>query len=418
MATTVGNDLKQAPGAATPGPPADGTGHPEQARRGRHASAPSRRSTTWIVAAIALPRVATAFVTSALTERSAAVGTAGPSVRGPASGLLNWDAAHYLSIAQYGYRSILDSPFLPGQPLTAHALALVVGFPNAMIAVSWIAFVFAVWGIIDVASRLSTRRGAIAAAVLFAWNPVSIFLVSGYAESLYIALTVWSLRFCLERRWLLAALLAGAASSVVPQGAIAGVLVFVGILISEQGTRRFLKAIGYGVISEFGLIAYLIYSRLRFGNFIAFETTLSTYWHDRLTYPFHSIVFDIQNVLPNYNAHTMLTTGTVIVLDIIAPIAAVGVLVVALWKWTRDKAWTLPTLSYILGAALSVCFIDGWGDGEARFITALVTVWLVAAVILERILRRHVGWVVGIVIVSAAIAVYLDALYNDVYWII
>ena len=224
MASTLGNEfvsLEAPPGERRGSVPCHG--------------AVRRRSTLVVVAWITAPRLAVAFVLSALTERTAAAGTAGPAVRGVASGLLNWDGAHYLSIAEHGYVAVFDTPFFPLQPLLARPLAELVGYPNAVVAISWIALGFAVWGIFDLAGRLTTRRGAIAAALLFAWNPVSVFLVAGYAESLFVALTVWSLRFCLERRWVVAAVLAGAASAAEPQGACSGVIVVVGVLLAEPG---------------------------------------------------------------------------------------------------------------------------------------------------------------------------------------
>ncbi|HEY6474718.1 MAG TPA: hypothetical protein VIY26_17615, partial [Acidimicrobiales bacterium] len=85
-------------------------------------------------------------------------------------------------------------------------------------------------------------------------------------------------------------------------------------------------------------------------------------------------------------------------------------------KWVRDRRWTLPALAFIFGAALSLSVMDAWGEGEARFLTALVTVWLVAAVIFERMLRRRVVWTVAVLALSAAVAIYVEVLFHMVYW--
>ncbi|HEY6474336.1 MAG TPA: mannosyltransferase family protein, partial [Acidimicrobiales bacterium] len=293
MATTTEDYLNPLPGTAAPTSATTAPAPPEPPEESPSADG-SQRSNVWVVTWITLSRLGIALLLSALTERAAPVGTAGSAVRGPASGFLNWDGAHYLAIAEHGYRAAFDAPFFPAQPLIAHTLGAALGYPNADIAVSWIAFAFAVWGIVDLASRFTTRRAAIAAALLFAWNPVSIFLVSGYAESLVIALSVWSLRFCLDRRWLSAALLAGVASAVIPQGAVAGVVVVCGIVLAERGVRRVLSAVCYGVIAEAGLIGYLLYSRAHFGDAFEFEKAASTLWQNHLTYPFHSVFFDVQ----------------------------------------------------------------------------------------------------------------------------
>ena len=95
----------------------------------RHAQV-RRRSTLTVVAWVTAPRVAMAFVLSAVTERTAAVGTAGPAVHGVASGLLNWDGAHYLSIAEHGYVTVFDTIFFPLQPLLARPSRSCSGFPT------------------------------------------------------------------------------------------------------------------------------------------------------------------------------------------------------------------------------------------------------------------------------------------------
>ncbi len=390
---------------------------PETQASGPAHAAP-RTSNARAIGLIVLPRLLVAFVLSALLERSAAVGTAGPDIRGPAAGLMNWDAGHYLSIAEHGYRSVVDTPFFPGQPLAAHALGVFVGFPNADIAVSWIAFAFAVWGIVDVAGRLTTRRAGIAAGLLFAWNPASVFLVAGYAQSLSIALTVWSLRYALDRRWLPAALLAGAASAVIPQSALVGVMVVIGILLAERGIRRVVLAVGYGLVAEWGLIGYLLYSRDRFGNALEFQKAGATFWGNHLTYPLHSLVADLQSLISGGSVSW--ATGSFIrTVDFLALLAAVVVLLVIVVLAAKDRRWTLPAVLYILGATVNLCVISTWGDpGEARFMSALVTVWLVAAVFCEWLLRRHVLWLATAVAFSAGLAIYIEAQYHMVYWII
>ena len=106
--------------------------------------------------AVALPRLGTAFVLSALTHRAAVNGTAGPAVRGVAAGFTNWDASYYLAIAEHGYAVIAYAPFFPLQALLIRAGASFLGFPNAAIVVTWLAFGVAVWGIAAVAARLTT----------------------------------------------------------------------------------------------------------------------------------------------------------------------------------------------------------------------------------------------------------------------
>ena len=384
----------------------------------RHAAV-RRRSTLTVVAWVTAPRLAMAFVLSAVTERTAAVGTAGPAVHGVASGLLNWDGAHYLSIAEHGYVTVFDTIFFPLQPLLARPLAALLGFPNAVIAVSWIAFGFAVWGIVDVATRLTTRRGAIAAALLFAWNPVSVFLVTGYAESLFVALTVWSLRFCLERRWVWAAVLAGAASAVEPQGACAGVVVVVGILLAERGTRRLALAVGCGLIAEAGLIGFSLFCWDRFGKPLEFQTVASDFYGQHLTYPLHAFVEDLRfSGLRGGTSQLFTTSHFIYFVDAASSLVAVGALVLGIRQCLSDRRWILPMAFLVLAAWVSLSTVDAWAASDARFVFTLVTIYLLSAVVFEALARRSMALVAAVLVPCAALAIYLEALFHMVYWVV
>jgi len=407
MASTLGNDV-----SLVDVPDATETVGDAAGRIGRHPS------TLVAVAWITIPRLAAAFALSAVATRTATVGTPGPAVHGVASGLLNWDGGHYLSIAEHGYVTVFDTPFFPLQPLLARPLAELMGFPNATIAVSWIALGFAIWGIIDLATRLTSHRGAIAAALLFAWNPVSVFLVAGYAESLFVALTVWSLRYCLDRRWVMAAILAGAASAVEPQGVCSGVVVVVGIVLAERGVRRVTLAIGCGIIAESGLIGFALYCWDRFRNPLEFQTSVSTYWHSHLTYPLHAFVEDVRLSGLTGEMRPLLTTGHFIYfVDACGAVVAIGALAIGIARWVQDLRWTLPILLLILGAGASLSTIDPWAVNDARFISVLVTVYLVSAIVFEYLARRSMALVAAVLVLSAAVAIYVETLFHMVTWI-
>ncbi len=406
MASTLGHEF-----LASKAQPRDTSAGP------RHRSV-RRRSTLTVVAWIAAPRLAAAFVLSAVTERAAPVGTAGPTVRGPASGFLNWDVAHYLALAEHGYVSYPDTNFFPLDPLLIHPVGLVLGFPNATIAVAWTAFAFAVWGILDVATRLtSSRRGAIAAALLFAWSP-SVFFVTGYADSLLVALTVWSLRFSMDRRWLPAALLAGAASGVTPQGGLAGVIVVLGILLAERGVKRVVRAIGYGLVSELGLIGFCLFCWSRFGSPIEFEKAGSTFWHDQITYPLHVTFRDLGYAGLGGGSGPLITEWHFIFfLDAAAALVAIGAAVLAVGLCLRDRRWILPTVLLVMGALLNLSVMDQWADGEIRFIGCLVGVYLVSAVVFEYLARRSLLLVAAVLVPCAALALYVEGLFHMAYWV-
>jgi hypothetical protein len=162
------------------------------------------------------------------------------------------------------------------------------------------------------------------------------------------------------------------------------------------------------------LIGYSLYSRAHFGDAFEFEKAASGLWNNHLTYPFHSVLFDVRAMEKYASPLDAFRVG--LPLDAVAPLCAIGVLVVLAVKWARDRRWTLPALAFILGAAINLSVMDAWGEGDARFFTAMVTVWLVAAVIFERMMRRRIGWVVAVLALSAAVAVYVEVCFHMVYW--
>ena len=370
------------------------------------------------VTSIVVPRLAAALALSAVATHVGGVGSPGPGVRGPASGLLNWDAGQYLSIAEHGYTTVLTTPFFPLEALLVRPTAEVLGFPNAAIAVSWLAFAFAVWGIVDVATRLTTSRGAIAAALLFAWNPVSVFFVAGYAESLFVALTVWCLRFCLDRRWVTAAMLAGAASAVEPQGVCLGLVVVVGILLAERGLRRLVLTLGCGIIGVAGLTGYALFCWKRFGDPLEFQKAISTFWGEHLTYPFHSSVQDLRLSGLTGGAGPLVTELHVTYfVDAAAALVAIGAAAIGIARSAHDRRWILPTVFLILAACLSLSTLDTWADGDARFVAALATVYLSSAVVFERLARRSPALIAAVLVPSAALAIYFERLFNMAHWL-
>jgi hypothetical protein len=386
-------------------------------RTPKHAASTPRRwtrSTAFVVISVTLTRILVGWGLSAATERSAPVGTAGPSVRGPASGLLNWDAAHYLFTAEHGYTSIYTAPWLPLQPLLTRPVAVVLGYPNATIFVSWVALGFAVWGVFELANRLTSRRGAVGAALLFAWNPVSVFLIAGYAESLFVALTAWCLIFCRDRRWVWAALLAGGASATVPQGIFAGVVVVVGIVLAERGVRRLGLAVGCGLLSEAGILAYSWFCWAHWHNALEWKDSAYIYGHSRLSIPLYNVDFEAHLI----DTHPVYTEAHfILLLNALAAILAVGALAVAIVQCFRDHRWILPTLFLALAGGLSVSTTNDWGDGIARYVSAIVTMYVVAAIFFDRLARRRY-WYIGLALLPVvAIALYVEVQFHMAHWV-
>ncbi len=129
-----------------------------------------------------------------------------------------FDTLWYIHIAQYGYDRPAAIVFFPLYPWLIRAFSAVLHPPLlAALTVSTAATFFFFWGI-QALAELDYDRGTALRAIWFAgiW-PASFILFAGYAESLVLAFSVWSIYFARGSRWPLAGLLslfAGASKAV------------------------------------------------------------------------------------------------------------------------------------------------------------------------------------------------------------
>ncbi|ADI11376.1 integral membrane protein [Streptomyces bingchenggensis BCW-1] len=141
-----------------------------------------------------------------------------------------WDAVWYSRIAEEGYGYTLRLPdgsvhsdlaFFPLLPWLERLVSALTPLDaaGAGLAVSWIASLFAAWGIFAIGDRLRGRRVGTALVVLWAVLPVGIVQSMAYSESLFTALAAWAVYALLTGRWVWAGSLAAAAGLTRPVGA-------------------------------------------------------------------------------------------------------------------------------------------------------------------------------------------------------
>lgn len=171
-----------------------------------------------------------------------------------------WDAAHYLSIATSGYH-FPQQAFFPLWPLlikfatmlglspqwASYLLTLILGFFNFVLLYS-------------LAVRLIGKIKAKWALIIFACYPATVFLHAGYSENLFLFLTLLSFLLLENKRYWLSAMMAGLSTSSRMVG-IATVLSF--WFIKIVFTKRLLMSVA-GVL---GLMAYMVYLYVNYGDF-------------------------------------------------------------------------------------------------------------------------------------------------------
>ena len=154
----------------------------------------------------------------------------GPGVR--------WDSVWFLTVARDGYGTDIAKPaFFPLYPLLARSVGgLLGGDVLGGLAVSWASMAVAFAGLWRL-TRLELGEGAARHAVwLLALFPAALFGSAVYAESLFLALSVWAVLKAREGEWVLACVLAGLAAGTRSAGIVLLVPLFL-LLVRERGWR-------------------------------------------------------------------------------------------------------------------------------------------------------------------------------------
>ena len=180
--------------------------------------------------------------------------------------------------------------------------------------------------------------------------------------------------------------------------------------------RRVLLAVGCGIVSELGLIGYLLFSWERFGNLLEFQAAVHQFWHTKVTYPFHIFVANVDQI----------RAGST----------------VSCWWTTSSCSWTPPRsarrrrggrlgdralpLGPSLGAADALLRLrraprprhhERMGGRRGPVPPVPVHRLSRGAAVLESLRAAASPWLWPSVVASAAIGLYVEGLFHMAYWV-
>lgn len=175
-----------------------------------------------------------------------------------------WDGPHYLSIAQHGYSNRALTAFFPLYPLLIRLLMFVISSPLiSALVVSWLALAVALYFYLKILAQLfrdadvSTK---IMGVLLFLFFPTGVFLAATYTESLFACLALAAIYFALNKRYLVAGLMAGLATATHPEGVFITALIGLLLLEARLNWGKVIAAVTIGISGIVGYIIYLSYS--------------------------------------------------------------------------------------------------------------------------------------------------------------
>lgn len=222
---------------------------------------------------------------------------------------LRWDTAWYLEIAAHGYTCYGSTAFMPLYP----TLIRVVSFPlvgntlAAALLISSIASLVVFYLLYQIAQALTNSTAtARAAVVTMALYPVSFFLMAGYTEALFLALTIGSYLAARRGSWLAAGVLAALAALTRLQGIVLLAPLGLELWLNHRNDLRRWQTWLSLALAPLALALYTLYIWSVRRIFPSWEP-FNSVWHLHYAWPWQGISQDISALLTHPDIGTLLT---------------------------------------------------------------------------------------------------------------
>jgi MFS family permease len=289
-----------------------------------------------------------------------------------------WDAGWYLSIASGGYAlqpgQQSNVAFFPVYPLIVRLVHDItrLPLPTTAVVVSVICFGLALvvmhkWLKLNYSDRVASTT-----LWLVALFPFGFFFALAYTEALFILLVSLVLWLTDTRRFWLAALVTAIAGATKVVGVLL-VIIVVGEYLQHHDWRHSrMQLVGIGATCGLGLLAFMAYLKLRFGDALAF-VHVQRYWPGR-TDGLHGLARSVASLVHDYpfsNPYALNLTELVLA-------AIFGALAVYCVLRVR-RSWGLFAL-----AALVIPLSTGSIISVNRYAMVLVPCFVSAAVLMEK----------------------------------
>ncbi|MGP4000299.1 hypothetical protein [Streptomyces sp. 8N706] len=303
-----------------------------------------------------------------------------------------WDSLWYARVATQGYGYEVRLPdgdihsnlaFFPLMPGLEWLISTVgpLSVPDAGLLVSWLASLFAAWGIHAIGTLLYGRRAGLVLAVLWGAYPTAFVQSMAYTETLFTALAAWSVYAVLRRRWVWAGGLAVLAGLTRPSAAavVAAIWIPAAVLLIREyrdGTRpgellrRHRRVLAGVVLAPLGWLGYVVYVAVRNGSPFAYFEVQGRWGNG----------FDGGRALAGF-VWKNLTTNLFAGLALCAALALVGWL---LWLCVRQRQ-PLPLLVYTAAMVVISLVGAGYFGSRPRLMMPAFPLLLPAAVALLRL---------------------------------
>lgn len=208
-----------------------------------------------------------------------------------------WDGEWYKSIVDGGY--IYNAAgegnvhFFPLYPILTWIVKLFIGntyLSGGLLSNACLFFSLAL--MYKFVKEKFESKTAMRAVFYLAVFPTSFFFSAVYSESLFLLLSLLVFYFIEKKQWLPSSIFASLASATRPVGMIFLPVILLAYLEDKGYSLRKIKfdALGIILIAPSGLLSFMLYQYLRFGNPFIFIEEASRVWGRQLMWPWEVIL--------------------------------------------------------------------------------------------------------------------------------
>lgn len=328
-----------------------------------------------------------------------------------------WDSYSYLLIEQYGYGTLKNAlpaffPLFPysvrwvSQPL--HISPLVAGY-----LINTVASFFAMLFLYLLALEFfRDKKAALMSLLLFAFFPFSYYLSAFYTEALFCALSFGAFYFARARRWWLACILLGLVSATRFPGVVVALAVFVEYLSSIKfNWRKINRQILWFALAPMGILAYMAYLYLHFGDPLFFRAAYQFGWTYYVLEPnfLYTALKELSYLLRNTAYHVPGSGWEEWVIGQGIELGAWILGVIIFWKGRKK----LPISYTVYGLGSLILFsINSNFTSANRYIMPLFPVYFLVA---DYLRKREMAFSVVLAASAVGLGLFLT-LFSNGYW--
>ncbi len=293
-----------------------------------------------------------------------------------------WDATHYLELAQRGYRTrgeeAFNIVFPPLYPWTIRILNILVGdYLVSALLLSFLSSLVASYFLYLLARQEMTEDAARGSVFFLNAFPTAYFLIAPYTESFFLAITLASIYMVYAGRFGAACLLGSLAGATRVNGLI--LLPTLLLLHWRQAASSFFsRKLLWSSILPAGFLLYLAINLSLFGDPFHFMTVQREHWHHSFRWPWEGlrdVLLSPFEASPSHERAVIFDLGALFLLL---------ALLSCLWS-----ALYLP-VAYTFQGAATLCLLlcTSWNISLGRYVLGVIPLFFFLGALSRRPLLR------------------------------